>query len=166
MSLIRFDMPTFSQMAHVARNMRELDKREIFGLQGVGDPLMLAHFALHADFKYVGLYDKEPVVAFGAQQMWPGVWTIFMFATDDFQKVGKHAMRFMKKHLVPDVMACGAHRAQCYSAAYHTEAHEFLVRMGAKVESRLEKFGKDGSDYYLFVWLDENKILNHRSLEA
>lgn len=166
MSLVSFEKGTFQRMVHVARNMRDMDRREIFNLMRIDDPFFLAHWAAQADFKYVGTYDGEAVVAFGALEMWPKVWNIFMFATNDFPKVGLAAMRFMKQNLVPDVMAVGAHRAQCHSAEYHYEAHAFLRRMGAVQEGPVMKnYGKDGSGYLTFVWLDENKILNHRSLE-
>lgn len=164
-SLVNFEVAKFSRLVHVARNMRELDRREIFNLMTIDDPFYLAHWAGQADFKYVGTYDGEAVVAFGALEMWPKIWNIFMFATDDFPKVALPAMKFMKRHLVPDVMAVGAHRAQCHSAEYHDEAHRFLERMGAVRESFMPKYGKDGSGYFTYVWLDENKILNHRSLE-
>lgn len=83
--------------------------------------------------------------------MWPGVWGVWMFATDRFPEIGLFTTKFIKKNIISALIPV-AHRAQCYSAESHTEAHKWLEVLGARKEAVLKDYGKEGQTFYLYRW--------------
>lgn len=141
-------------VGHVARNMRQRDKDEIYATRWSDDPDALAKAVVSCDpFALVACSDdKEPVCVFGVHEMWPGVFSVFMFATDRWDEVSlsvtKHALRIM----IPCVMSEGFVRAECRSLSTHTQAHEWLELLGASKESEHACYGKNGETFFTYCW--------------
>lgn len=138
---------------HVACNMREMDKREIYGLRWEDNPFVITNEVMaQRNFAWVGWVDQKPCAVFGGAPLHPGVWSMFMFATDDFPKLALGLTRFCLKQGIPKLFGeLKAHRLQAHSHAKHHEAHRWLTCLGARRESVLNGYGRDGSDYGLWV---------------
>ncbi len=143
----------WSDIEHVARNMRERDRLEICALSNSDDPVVaVSHLRVLPHFAAAVCKD-EPIAIVGAVDLWPGSVSAFMFATARWKEVAGQATRWVKKVLIPVARARGVHRMQAYSMAGHEEAHRWLRYFGAK--SRPEpNYGKNHEDFLYFV-LDE-----------
>src|SRR5690349_19657860 len=112
--------------------MRESDRREIFATRTPDDRILLAHQA--ADFSRFGAVIATdagtPVCALGAVGQWPGLWNVWMFATDDWPRIAIGATRYVRRVLIPNLVNAGAHRAECKSIEGHKPAHRWLELLG------------------------------------
>jgi hypothetical protein len=150
--------PTWDGILHVALNMREKDRAEIFACRWQDSALGVAEDTIAAKDKgvvYIGWLDANPVVVYGAQPLRPGVWSAFAYATDDFADIGAYVTRHIRRAMMPGLVLMGAHRAQCYSLATHTVAHRWLEALGAHREAEVSAFGKNGEDFVLFSWTEK-----------
>lgn len=134
--------------------MRQKDVGEIFATQWSDDRDEFAGqvlkssnlgYVLHAD-------DGTPVVCGGAVPLWPGVWSVWMFATDRFDEIAIATHRFAKEVFFPTLENVGYVRLECRSIATHTTAHRWLEGLGARKESIVQSYGKGGEDFYLYCW--------------
>lgn len=143
----------------VASNMRESDKAEIYATRWTRNPIDVAEDVCRIPGpKWVAHADGAgPVAAYGAMPMWPGVWSLYMFATPHFQRVAWDVTRHIRRVMMPSLAIAGAHRAEARSAASHVEAHTWLERLGAKREATLKGYGRDREDFILFVWAVESR---------
>lgn len=143
---------TFPAALDVALRMREWDQREIFACRWNDNPADLARdCTAFPDFCWVA-GEERPIAVIGAQPMRPGVWCVFMFATDDFLKIRFSMTRFVKRVMVPALVQSGAHRAECHSMEGHTEAQAWLQALGAVRECTLVGYGRNGENFASFVW--------------
>lgn len=152
---VAIEKPTDDAILHICKNLRAADASEIHGLRWDDDPHGLANeFMLRPlDMTDVFWLDGEPVAVLGTIPYWPGMWEVFAFGTDKWDKVvislTKRAFRF----IVPAIYNAGGHRAQCWSEANHTDAQRWLTDlMFAQHEATAEAFGKHGQAYHLYTW--------------
>lgn len=140
---------------YVARNMRESDKEEIYGLREKACPFQLMNDAMAAkSFSWVAWLDGRPVAVFGGMPRQPGTWSMYCFATDEFPRLALGLTRFAKKAVLPTLFGqLGAHRLECDSHESHVSAHRWLRLLGAELEAVKRQYGKDGADYFSFVLL-------------
>lgn len=72
----------------------------------------------------------EPQVALGAiPAPIPGVWTLWLHATDRWPEVWRAALRFVRR-TAPAVRAAGVRRVQAFVVGARPEAERFLVACG------------------------------------
>lgn len=140
---------------HVARNMRADDAAEIFATRWNTCAHELADDCMAcAPFAWAAIR-SEPVAVFGAVAAHPGVWSVWMFATDDWPHVGLEVTYFMKRVMFPALIDTGAHRIFCESISTHSKAHSWLERaFGAKKEAAHPGFGRRRETFYTFAWTD------------
>lgn len=142
-------------LEYICLNMREVDRAEVFGMRGHDDPLLLAREVLitatHGK-SAIACHAGLPAAVIGVTPSWPGVWVAWAFGTDDWSRCALDLTRYALRVLKPHILACGAHRMQCQSRFDHAEAHRWLELLGAKAESTLSGYGRDGSDYVMFAW--------------
>jgi hypothetical protein len=140
-------------VAPVALNMRDWDRREIFANRWHNDPELIGHEALRLG-NQVGWVSglEEPIAAFGCFQMWPGVWTMWLFATDDFHHIGISMTKLIVRHIVPMLWDAGAHRLEARSMEGHHDAQRWLEVIGAKREATLKGYGRDGENFHVYAW--------------
>lgn len=142
-----------NDVAEVARNMREWDKREIYATRWEADPQALARDCMSSgDFAYTFWYEGAPIAAMGLIPMHPGVWNAWMFATDEFPKIGLMVTKFAKRVLFPSLLGQRAHRIFALSMVGHEDAQRWLVSLGAKPEARLANYGKGREDFVVYAW--------------
>lgn len=94
----------------------------------------------------------RPVSVFGAIECWPGVWSAWMVATDEWPRVALKTTRTVLKDALPAVWTRGAHRIEARSVAGYDAAHRWLKTLGAQHECTLQGFGREGQDFKVFVW--------------
>lgn len=144
---------TYENALDVARNMRDADKREIYATRWTESPEDLASDCLRLpDFAWTFHLGEKPVCAMGAFPSHPGCWSVWMFATNEFRKISIYVTKFALRVMMPALMQAGARRAHCLSIEGHHDAHRWLLLLGAKPESRLHEFGRNGEDFHFFVW--------------
>ena len=137
---------------HVARNMRDWDRREIFATRPDDDVEVLAHAALNCGrIAWVSGLD-EPIAAFGCAPMWPGVYSMWLFATDDFHQIRFSVTKLIVRTIVPMMIDAGAHRLEARSMEGHTDAQRWLEVIGARREATLAGYGREAQDFHVYAW--------------
>lgn len=153
--LTEFNLGSFE---YICLNMREVDRVEVFGMLHNESPLQLAYEYAHVirnkGRSRIGWSDRTgKPAAFGAlTEDWPGMWSVWMFGTDDFKDCAADLIRWFRREAADILTVCNGRRLQCDSRFDHAEAHKMLKALGAVEEVRLRSYGKDGADYIRFVW--------------
>ena len=148
----------YISLEFICLNMRDIDKREIYALRNHDNPLQLAMEA-HAYIRNQGRgriswVGGKPGAMAAFTEDWPGVWSVWMFGTDDFRAAAIPLLRWVRSEANDILSVCAGHRLQCDSQAGHDEAHKMIMAMGALPEFTMRRYGKDGSDFVRFVWLN------------
>lgn len=139
----------------VASWMRQADAREIFALQPyTTDIRRIARFCAEASSHGAVAFadDGAPIAALGAVPNWPGMYSVWMFATDRWPHVALATTRYARRVLIPALIDAGAHRAFCHSLAAHRVAHSWLAMLGARKTAYLPNWGRAREDFVLFTW--------------
>lgn len=149
----------YNALEYLCLNMRSRDREEIYALRPHDNPLQLAMEA-HAQIRNLGRgriawWKGKPAAVLAFTEDWPGVWSIWMFGTDDFKNVAIDLVRWARKEASEILKVCAGHRIHCDSRSDYEEAHKLLKAAGAKPEGQKVRYGKDGQDYTTFVWLRE-----------
>lgn len=148
----------YRDILHVCENMRDADREELFCTTDATTSLEYADrmaAALHhgSISGFVAYYGNSPIALLGVAHMWPGVVSVWMFATNGFPKIAIGLTKFVKHNMIPQyVSIAGVKRAQCFSQVGHTMAHAWLEVLGAKREGTAHGFGSNGEDFTLFAW--------------
>jgi hypothetical protein len=143
-----------ADLLYVADNMRDIDKKEVYATRWDENPATLVDSILsNGRFGWVaGGEDGIPIAAFGAVPMWPGVWQVWMFATDRWPEVSVGVTKFIKRIMIPSVKSSDWHRAECRSIEGHDVAHRWLEMLGATREGALPYFGKNKDTFHVYSW--------------
>lgn len=157
--------PDLGALLHVAQNLREMDKREVFcGHAQTPDKLATDAFTTRG-YCDVAWVDHRPVAVIGAQPLWPGLWQVWAWGTEEWPRVAltltKHAVRVLK----PLMLQHGGHRAQCHSHVLHTDAHRWLKFFGFTCEGLMQGYGREQEDFLLFAWRIRDHVLQQRRRE-
>lgn len=142
---------------HVALHMRDGDYDEIAATSWADTRAELAddlaaRYSAWCDTIYVAGRSDTPVAVFGWVPLWPGVWSLLMFATDQFQLVSQALTKFCCATAIPALDNAAASRVECYSHARHATAHRWLRFLGLKPEATLQGYGRGGEDFIVFAW--------------
>lgn len=154
---------TRDALLSVAAAMRAADRHEIFATRFDEDVAALVDDLLAGDpiGAVMAAEDGTPIAALGATEMWPGLWSLWMFATDRWPDVAHAATRFAKREIWPALLALGLRRGECRSAAQHEAAHRWLRHLGGVEESIHPAFGKGGETFIGFVIYGEQDHVRH-----
>lgn len=142
---------TYGDALDIAQRMRPADRSEILATRWSDD---LEPVALDASMSTLAfcLAGERPIAAIGGAPRHPGVWTAWMFATDEFPRIGRAATAFARRAILPAMIRAGAHRIEMRSAADHTEAHRWIEVLGGRAEATLREYGRDRRDFLLYAW--------------
>ena len=142
---------------YVVERMRSKDRDEVFATQWDDDRSSFANHILRVgDFGFVLHHDDgEPIVCCGAVPIWPGVWSVWMFATDRFDEIAMSTTKFGKRVFFPALEQSGWHRLECRSLESHKVAHTWLESLGAYKESESLGYGKAGETFFVYCWTKE-----------
>lgn len=145
-------LPNPAKLAHVAENMREWDRREIFATRADDDPAALCDDVRRCgNISWVAGLER-PIAAFGCAPMWPGVWSMWLFATDEFGRIGISVTKLVTRTIVPMMIEAGAHRLEARSMEGHADAQRWLEVIGAKREGTLVRYGRGREDFHVYAW--------------
>lgn len=153
--MMRLSHCTHATVFHVAANMRAVDKEEIYGLRWEENPFVITQEVMaQSMFAWVAWDGETPCAVIGGAPTHPGVWQMFMFATDSFPRIALGLTKFVLRGMLPQLWGeLNAHRLEADSHEKHTEAHRWLERLGAYLESRKQDYGRDRADYRHYVLL-------------
>lgn len=149
--------PSLLDVLYVCHNLREWDRKELFATRFDNDPDRLAMDVMGwGPFWWVagGEVDgrDRAIAVIGATLIWPGVWSVGMFATDDFPRIGLPLTRWVRRRMIPAIVQQGIHRGECRSMEGHEAAHRWLETLGAKREGELKGYGKGGETFFTYTW--------------
>lgn len=158
MSILLRDLNLFA-VEYLTFNMRESDRAEVFGVWRHDDELRFAGEVTHILRNYgrsqIAYINGIPAALFGFScHLKPKVYDVWMFGTSEFNKALFPLMRWCRNEANDILSIEKAHRLQAQSRADHFEAHKLIKAMGGIEECRLEAWGKDGSDYLMFKWIN------------
>jgi hypothetical protein len=145
--------PTRDAVLHVALNMRDRDREEIFATRFDDDCGAFADDIMAVpQFTWVAQKGGEPIAVIGGRPMWPGVWSLYAFGTDRWPEVAltltKHVKRFMQPAL--ERMA---HLGVAFCHEKHYKAQRWLVRLGAEpIAPILDEWGRGREGFILYGW--------------
>lgn len=163
--------PSPGDVLHVARNMRVMDVAEILlMLRGYDTDLFAAVTSTMVPGARLALgigLDENPfcaavlLVCSSAANPWLA--NVSMFATDDFPLLAPWLLRFIRKVMVPGLLADGVRRVECRALASYAVTRRFLKAAGATEEALLPDQGPNGEPYVLCAWrrCDFVKGANH-----
>lgn len=153
MTVLILAEPAEGAVAFVAQNLRARDREEIFATSWTDDPQELVAKVLSGGAFQWGVYlDTKPVAIIGATPRWPGVWTAWAFATDDWPRVVKSATRHVRDFMIPALYNAGAIRVDATAMEAHTDARKWLTRLGATPGNPLANYGKGGQTFITYTW--------------
>lgn len=145
--------PNLLDVMYIARHLREWDRRELFATRFDDNPDRLAMDVMGwGPHWWVAGDGGRAIAVVGATPVWPGVWSVGMFATDEFPRIGLPLTRFVKRRMIPHIQAQGIHRGECRSMEGHEEAHRWLEALGAKREGTLSNYGKNRETFFTYCW--------------
>jgi hypothetical protein len=149
-------------LLYVADNMREIDKKEVFATRWDDNPEDLVDCIMaKGSFGWISVAnDGIPVAAFGAIACWPGVWQVWMFATDRWDEVSSEVTKFIKRIMIPAIKSTDWLRAECRSIEGHDTAHRWLEFLGATREASLKMLGKNGDTFHVYSWTNDKTNIN------
>jgi len=153
----------YEPLCYIVRNMRQLDRDEIFATHFpvasdsplTDDDLMIqqTYDAANRDgCGWIASINGEPVAVLGITLMWPGVASVWMYATDSWPKVALALTRWAKKAIFQIMRDANIHRSQCWSLSGHDIAHRWLRHLGAAEECVSPGYGRNGETFHLFAW--------------
>lgn len=145
---------TFADALDIAQRMRPADRAEILATRWSDELAPVALDAANSPLAFsLGL--ERPICAIGGSPRHPGVWSAWMFATDELPRIGRAATLFACRDILPMMVAAGAHRIEARSAADHHVAHRWLEAVGGRREAVIPGYGRDRQDFILYAWRQE-----------
>lgn len=141
----------------VAQRMRAWDAREIFAgrfdddRDALADEIVAA-LPLAAEWQIACLDDGEPVAFVALWWRTPAAVEVNAFATDAFDRVALSLTRWIKRRVIPHLIACGVTRAECRALADHTQSLRWLQILGAQKELEIPDLGRNGETYVQMAW--------------
>lgn len=141
------------KLRYVITHMRARDHAEIFALQWSDDTehFLEVQMLMMGDMCRIWERNGVPVSVQGVIPVWPGVWRMFAYGTDEWPRVVLSMTRWARRFVIPAMTRC-AHRVECRALATHTESRRWIESFGAKQEALLSEYGRNREDFVLYVW--------------
>ncbi len=153
-----------ADLVFILSNLRPLDRLEVAATSFSEDPMRQAKFLQHmGDFQWTAYWGDTPVATVGAIDRWPGCWNMWCVATEDMPRVVLSVTRHMMRTMLPAMTELGMRRCDSQALADYETTHRWLEFMGARRESTLENWGKNGETFVSYVWLRD---LRHQDTGA
>lgn len=143
-------------LEYITERLRDRDREEIFATRWDADAIQLAKDTFNAgEFQWVAWVAGEPVASIGAAPIWPGVWQVWAYGTENWPRAALTLTRHVRRFMIPALLRDGAHRAQCFAMEKHVQACRWLERLGAKRDAVLDNYGGHGQTFVLYSWQRE-----------
>jgi hypothetical protein len=144
--------PDLLALAYITRNLRERDQAECFACYVDTPDDLAAQTAAQGVFQWVAWANDRPVASIGARNLWPGVWSVWAFGTDEWPSVVLLLTRHVRRAMIPALVRAGAHRVHCDALATHEDARRWLTALGAREEGVRRGLGRNGEDFVTYAW--------------
>ena len=143
---------------NVALNMRQKDYEEIVALSFCESRKELADqlsrsWAGHKTTIVCGTKEHGAIAAFTYIPMRKGVWSLGLFATNNFQKIHLSLTKLIINSIIPILDKAKAHRVEAQSIDGYEAVHNWLKFLGLNEESVLKSYGRNGEDFINFAWV-------------
>lgn len=153
MALITIDSATKEAVLNSAKRISNLDKIDLAMLsfeENIEDIcLSLLDMCDTSGYCWVFSYNGQPEAFYGVCETLPGIWSVFGFGTENFYKIKYTVTKFIKRRVIPILISKKARRAVALTRG---EGNKWLQSLGAKIETVLKNWGKDGSNYTMLTW--------------
>jgi hypothetical protein len=145
---------TEAGLRYIVTNLRPRDAAEIFALRWDDDREAFARDFLPLCGAMCSVWERNgvPVSVQGVVCTRPGVWEVFAFGTDLWPSVVLDMTRHATRYIMPALLRVGFHRAECRALASHTDSRKWIEFLGAREETILKGFGRNGEDFVGYVW--------------
>lgn len=156
---MRLSAINFEDALFVARHMRPEDCAELYALRWSDEPEVIAEVVSAFDgYGWIASTDDGvPAACIGAIPMWPGVWSVYLFATPNITKIAFSLTRHVKKVMMPRLLEAGAHRVECHSLKGQDDTQAWLRALGARQqEGELVNYGKSRETFLIFYWTPDD----------
>lgn len=152
--------PTPGDVLHVARNMREMDAREILDIHKSLDRDAFAAVAstmIPGALVAIGAgLDGAPfcaaVLLVCSSESKPWLAEASLFATDDFPLLARPLIRFVRQRVIPALIADGVRRVEARVLESYAVSRRFLRACGAVEEFPMPDHGPAGQRYVMCAW--------------
>lgn len=153
---------------HIVRNMRPMDRREIYAARFTDNDADLVADLLASEpwaicFQTLADNQGAPVALIGIWLGHPGTGFINMLATDAWPSIARHAHRYIARTILRDVAAKALHRLECKPMASNFRTRDWLKRLGFVEEGTASRYGYAGStDFVHCAWLKPQETTHVR----
>ncbi len=114
----------------------------------------------------VGTDEDGPIAIICYLPQRKGVWSLGLFATDDFLKVGAFLTKRIIRDIIPSLDQANAHRVEAHSIDGYEEVHNWLRFLGLDEETTIHGMGRNGEDFKVFSYVrtmeEANQSVNWR----
>lgn len=141
-------------LSYITHNLRDADAEECLGaISETPDELASNTLKAHGPLCRIVWLNKVPAAVVGAVKMSPGQYCAYAYGTAAFPRVVLSITKYIRRIIQPTLLLDpDANRCIAIPHANHVTAHRWLEHLGAECEGRMVNFGRDGSDYLLYVW--------------
>ncbi len=145
---------TPDRLLYVCQNMRPRDAEEIYAQRWDDNPEALTENLMRLPLEMAWIWERDgiPVSVQGVVPIRPGVWDVFAFGTSDWSRVVLDMTRHARRFIIPALLRARFHRAECRALASYDDSRRWIETLGAKQESILKGYGRDGQDFVAYVW--------------
>lgn len=153
--------PDLASLQHIARNMRERDRREVCAELWTFDPdglaiQLLDVWRVAGAWGQVASLEGEPVAQLIAWWRTPSTVQVSVIATDRWREIVRPFSLHVRHEVIPLLLAHGVKRAECRAMATHEDARRWLTWLGATEECLIPNWGKGGETFVQYAWDADN----------
>lgn len=145
---------TREALSHIAHNLRDRDRQEIFALRWSDDVDQFVDdvFGYMGELWRIWVLDGEPIAVNGVLPVRPGVVIAGAFGTPKWRAAIKPMTRWSRDYLIPVLKLSKYHRGEAYVLATNTDSRRWIEALGGEVETLLHGYGKHREDFLLYAW--------------
>ena len=146
------DNANYNDLLFLAINLRPEDTLELSVTRDIGDANDLAWAGAYSRWRKVAIWDNRPAFAFGATQIEkePRV-QVWGFGCVHAVHALKPVTRYIKKVMIPEILASGALEAQAVSHPANVTSHRWLQFLGFRLKATITGVGPRKQDMLLFT---------------
>lgn len=160
-----FKEATNDEVSYVALNMRSRDYDEIVCLgwcenrEELAESLVLG-YSQEDNVYCVGTDEDGPIAIICYLPQRKGVWSLGLFATEHFEKVGAFLTKRIIRDIIPSLDGANAHRVEAHSIDGYEEVHDWLRFLGLHEETTIHGMGRNGEDFKVFSYVRNMEEVN------
>jgi hypothetical protein len=145
------DDANFNDLRFLACNLRDEDKLELSVTRDISKFEDLAWAGAYSRWRKVVIHDRRPVFGFGAAEV-HGMKRVHVWGFGCKEAVHglKPATRYIKKFMIPEILASGFTEAQAVSHPANLISHRWLEFLGFKFKGALAGVGARKEEMLLF----------------